>query len=340
MQSLEAVKEQKKEKQVTVSDIVKRPMMVNRFADVLGSQDKANQFLASLVSAVNGNYKLAKCNPMSVVACAMIAASLNLDINPNLGFASIVPYKHKFKDANGQWCEEQVPQFQMGWKGFVQLAMRTGKYRTMNVTEVYADEYDGYDPFKGELKYHLVTGGDRDNDRKENIVGYVFYFALVSGFEKMSYMSKAEAEAHARRFSMAYQYDLKNGTQSSTWTTAFDAMAEKTVTKLTLSKWGVLSTQMVEAQRSDQIAVNSSDGLDITDADYIDNPIIEQVEEQPKIDAPKQAEQPKAETKKESKAEKKSEKKEEAKAEGAPELTGGPESFEDSPFGDNGELTF
>ena len=138
---------------------------------------------------------------------------------------------------------------------------------------------------------------------------------------------------------MAYQYDLKNGTQSSTWTTAFDAMAEKTVTKLTLSKWGVLSTQMVEAQRSDQIAVNSSDGLEITDADYIDNPIIEQIEEQPKIDAPKQ-EQTKAEIKKESKAEKKSEKKEEAKAESAPELTGGPESFEDSPFDDNGELTF
>ena len=266
------------ESAVSVKTLAKRPDYVARFADVLGSQDKANQFLASVISAVNGNTNLQKCNPTDVLSCALIAASLNLDVNPNLGFASIVPYKKNWKDERGQWRELQIPQFQMGWKGFVQLAMRTGKYRTMNVTEVYRDEFDGFDPFKGELKYHIVSNGDRDNGKVENIVGYAFYFELVSGYSKMSYMSKEEARAHALRFSKAYQYDIENKKTTSPWSTSFDAMAEKTVVKNTLSKWGILSTQLITAAQADQASVKPSTSGDIGEFDYVDNDSIKEVE--------------------------------------------------------------
>ena len=262
-------------KAVTVGEIVKKPTMVNRFADVLGGQEKANQFLASLTSAVNGSTNLQKCSPMQTIGCAMIAASLNLDINPNLGFASIVPYKD---GKSGKY----IPQFQMGWKGFVQLAMRTGQYKTMNVTEVYEDEYDGYDPFKGELRFHIVSDGDRSNGRTDKIVGYCFYFELVTGFSKMTYMSKEDARNHAKRFSKAYQSDLKYGTTNSPWSTLFDAMAEKTIVKNTLSKWGILSTQMGLAQSADMASVTDGDTYDYLDEGDI---VIEQTEE-PNVEEP------------------------------------------------------
>lgn len=265
MQNIKAVQE-RQEDMITLA--VRKPALITRFAGVLGGYDKANQFLASLVSAVNGNTSLQRCDVLKLIGCAMQAASLNLDINPNLGFASIVPYKNK----DG----EQIPQFQIGWKGFVQLAMRTGKYRTMNVTEVYKDEFDSFDPFKGELRYHNVTDGDRDNDRRENIVGYAFYFELVSGYSKMAYMSKESITAHAKRHSKAYRNDLKNDSHDSLWSTeeGFDAMAKKTITKLTLSKWGVLSTQMIVATKTDQGTMNINDfddGGNARKVDYIDN---------------------------------------------------------------------
>ena len=249
---------------LSVNALAKQPKMVGRFAEVLGSQDKANQFLASLISAVNGNRALQECDPQRVIGCAMVAASLNLDINANLGFASIVPYKDK---RTGR----QIPQFQMGWKGIVQLAIRTNQYRTMQVTEVYADEFESYDPFKGELKYHTVSDGDRANGRIENIVGYAFYFELTTGFSKMSYMSKEDARAHALRFSKAYQYDVKNKTELSPWSTMFDSMAEKTIVKNTLSKWGILSTQLILAQQADQSSNAIREDGELGEFEYVDN---------------------------------------------------------------------
>lgn len=265
-------------KAITVQDIVRKPTMVTRFSEVLGGQDKANQFLASLISAVNGNSALAKCSPMKVIKCAMVAASLNLDVNPNLGLASIVPYNKKWKDDKGKWHEEQIPQFQMGWKGFVQLAIRTNQYKSMNVTEVYADEFESHDPYTGELKYHIVQNGDRANGRSENIVGYFFCFELTSGFVKKAYMSKEDALNHAKHYSRAFQNDLKYGTQTSPWSTMFDAMAEKTIVKNTLSKWGILSTQFATAQSSDDASF-SEDG-DLEYVDEADN-IVEIPEEKP-----------------------------------------------------------
>lgn len=304
------------QQQITVKSLAKSPKMVARFAEVLGNQDKANQFLASLISAVNGNANLRKCDPEKVIGCAMVAASLNLDINANLGFASIVPYQ----DKNGN----QIPQFQMGWKGIVQLAIRTNQYRTMQVTEVYADEFESYDPFKGELKYYMVDDGDRAAGRVENIVGYAFYFELVTGFSKMSYLSKEAAQAHAKRFSRAYQNDLKYKKQSSPWSTMFDAMAMKTVVKNTLSKWGILSTQLIMAQRADQATTQVSETGELGEFEYVDNeePEVGVSTAAPQMEEPAPAPAPEPEPVKAASAD-----------------PAGPESFEDSDF-DEAALPF
>ena len=309
--------------QITVRTLAKSPKIVSRFSEVLGNQDKANQFLASLISAVNGSKNLMACNPENVIGCAMVAASLNLDINANLGFASIVPYKDN-RTGN------QIPQFQIGWKGIVQLAIRTSQYRTMQVTEVYADEFDSYDPFKGDLKYHAVANGDRANSRTENIVGYAFYFELVSGFSKMTYMSKEAAKAHAQRFSKAYQADLKYGSQSSPWSTMFDEMAKKTIVKNTLSKWGILSTQLIMAQRADQSTTEMKDDGILGEFEYIDN------NDEPETGTPEKPNTatPASDPVPTPKPDKKVEQPAPAApaAEPEPEETAGPEAFDDAPF--------
>ena len=116
-----------------------------------------------------------------------------------------------------------------------------------------------------------MSGGDRDNDRKQNVVGYAFYFELTSGYSKMAYMSKEKARAHALRYSRAYQNDLKYKTTSSPWSTMFDEMACKTVVKLNISKWGVLSTQLAKASMADQSTTDMDEDGNVDEFEYIDN---------------------------------------------------------------------
>lgn len=223
---------------MTIKNMATSPAIVNRFKDVLGDKDKASQFLASVVSAVNRNNKLQSCDPKSVMASAMIAATLNLDINPSLGFAAIVPY-------NGQ------AQFQVMTKGFVQLALRTGQYKGMNVTEVYRDELVSEDIITGEVHIDPVANGDRANGRYENIAGYVAFFEFTNGFRKMVYWSMEKIMAHAKKFSKSWDQKASRFYPGSAWADHFEAMCRKTVLKSALSSWGILSTQMASAVESD-----------------------------------------------------------------------------------------
>lgn len=208
-----------------------------RFESML--KDKAAGFISSLLSVQASNKGLQTCDPMSIVQSAAIAASLDLPINPNLGFAHIVPYK-------------DVAQFQMGWRGFVQLAMRSGQYETMNVAEVY----------EGDLKKHNRITGDmefNDEQKSEKVVGYVSYFRLLNGFEKFLYMTEAQVISHGKRFSKSYDND------KSMWKKDFPAMAKKTAIKMLLSKWGILSIEMQKALTFDQAAVKADETPDYVD---------------------------------------------------------------------------
>lgn len=229
----------------SVESLLKMPGIRNRFEEMLGK--KAAGFMSSIISAVSTNSALKTCDPRSVVASAAVAASLDLPINPSLGFAHIVPYSGK-------------AQFQMGWKGFVQLGMRSGQYKSMNCSEVYEDELDTYNPITGEFKLKDQSEWkQRYNSQREKIVGFVSFFKLLNGFEMFLYMTKAQVEAHGREYSKSY------GRDSSPWKTKFDAMAKKTVMKLLLSKFGVLSIEMTKALQTDQAVVIDENRLEFAD---------------------------------------------------------------------------
>lgn len=214
-----------------IEQLLERVDVRKRFMDVLGAN--APGFISSIISATKGNPALNSCEAMSVVSSAAVAAALNLPINPSLGFAHIVPYKGK-------------AQFQLGWKGFVQLAIRTGQYRTMNAAEVYEGEL---------LRWNRITGEiELDPDKKtgDKVVGYVAFFRTLNGFEKYLYMTVEQVDAHARRYSQSYNQAW------SAWKTNFAAMAMKTVLKLLLSKYGILSIEMQKALRVDQAVVDET----------------------------------------------------------------------------------
>ncbi|SUP42426.1 recombinase RecT [Veillonella criceti] len=193
------------------SDDVKK-----RFNELLGN--KAPGFISSLLSVANNNKLLAKADPKTVIAAGAMAAALDLPVNQNLGYAYIVPYGNE-------------AQFQMGYKGYIQLAMRTGQYKTINACEVYEGEIRNTNRFTGEFEFGERTG--------DEIVGYMAYFKLINGFEKYIYMTMAEMQAHARKYSKTY----KGGTDK--WGIAdFHSMAIKTVLKRLISKYGILSIEM------------------------------------------------------------------------------------------------
>lgn len=231
----------------TLKALVNADVTKKKFQEMLGN--KAAGFLTSLMNTTNGNAQLQQADPNSILKAGAIAATLDLPIDPNLGFAYIVPYNNKGKNE---------AQFQMGYKGFVQLAIRTGQYKRINVTELYEGQFESYDPITDELKYNL------DNRLSDEITHYVAYFQTINGFEKYNVMSKEEIENHAKKFSKTYSY------KGSSWQTNFNTMAKKTVLKLLLSKFGILSIEMQTAQKADQAVIREFDKNNI-EVEYVDN---------------------------------------------------------------------
>ena len=231
----------------TLKALVNSDITKKKFQEMLGN--KAAGFLTSLINTTNGNAQLQQADPNSILKAGAIAATLDLPIDANLGFAYIVPYNNKGKNE---------AQFQMGYKGFVQLAIRTGQYKRINVTELYEGQFESYDPITDELKYNL------DNRLSDEITHYVAYFQTINGFEKYNVMSKEEIENHAKKFSKTYSY------KGSSWQTNFNTMAKKTVLKLLLSKFGILSIEMQTAQKADQAVIREFDKNNI-EVEYVDN---------------------------------------------------------------------
>ncbi len=240
---------------------------------VLGA--KAPQFTTSLLSIVGGNPQLQECTTSSLMNTAMKAASLDLPLDQNLGFAYAIAYDNskKRKNEKGEWVTDDKvmeAQFQIGYKGFIQLAIRSGQFKTINVRDVKEGEVTGEDFMSGTLRFKSLPAAERINAAT---IGYVAYFELNNGFYKMLYMTNEELLAHAAAFSASYKNDIegrkKYGTRhkdKSLWATNIDAMAKKTVLKLLLSKYAPMSIQMQDAIKSDQAVINA-DGSQR----YVDN---------------------------------------------------------------------
>ena len=218
----------------TIESWVESDTIKKKFQEVL---DKgAGAFVTSLLSLVKSTPQLAAADPKTVISAAMTAATLKLPINPNLGFAYIIPYKNE-------------AQFQMGWKGYVQLAMRTGQYKTINAAVVYEGQVEDIDFITGEII--------RGKKKSDKVVGYVAYFELVNGFKKTVYMSAEDMLRHATTFSKAYQYDKRSGKSASVWTTNFEAMGLKTVIKQLISKYGIMSIDMQGMALSEALSADN-----------------------------------------------------------------------------------
>jgi recombination protein RecT len=225
--------------QLTINQHFNSESVQRKFEKLLGQ--KSAGFISSVLQTVNNNKLLASADPATILNAAATAASLDLPINQSLGRAWIVPFK-------GQ------AQFQIGYKGFVELAQRTGQYRSINAIEIYENQYKGFNALTEEIDADFSVEG------KGAVVGYAAYFELLNGFKKTVFWSKDKVEQHAKRFSKSFG----NGP----WKTDFDAMAKKTVLKHTLSNWGILSIEMQTAQLADQ-AVIPEDGK----YQYVDNVI-------------------------------------------------------------------
>lgn len=232
-----------------ITQYIRQDEVRTRLNDLLGK--RAPQFITSLVAASNANKALNDCKPKSVVSAALIAASMDLPINQNLGFAYLIPYTLN----KGKKGEETVCQFQMGYKGFIQLAQRSGFYKTINASEVKEGEIVNFDRLSGEIDFQWIE--NQTEREKAPTVGFVAYFRLLNGFEKSLYMTVDELNAHAKKYSKNF---AKYG--SGLWNDDFDSMAKKTVLKLLISKFGPLNTLLQKAIQEDQTV----------DGEYDDNP--------------------------------------------------------------------
>lgn len=244
--------------QQSIGELMRSPGITAKIKDVLGNEKVAAGFISSVISVASGSKQLRAANPMTVVGAAMVAATLQLPIVPTIGLAYIVPYK-------GQ------AQFQISYKGLIELAERSGQFRNIIDEVVYEGQLIKKNRFSGEYIF------DEDAKTSDKVIGYMARFDLINGFSKTIFWTIDEVKAHAMKFSQAF----RNG-YDSPWRSDFDAMARKTVLKALFSKYAPKSIQMQNAiqydqsvvKASDSIAESSADAIEIEsfDTEYIDNP--------------------------------------------------------------------
>jgi recombination protein RecT len=217
--------------------------------NVLG--EKKQTFVSNMVALVSSNKALSECDPSTIMFSCLKATALGLAIDPSLGLAWVLPYRDNKNNTT-------VATFQLGAKAYTQLALRTAQYKKINVRDVREGEIVGEDFVSGEMQFKKL---EKDRE-KAPIVGYVAMFELINGFSKQLYMSIEEIDAHAKRFSQTYRkgYGLWADKDMR------PKMAEKTVLKLLLSKWGVLSVEMEQAIKSDSAVLGENNSVR-----YVDN---------------------------------------------------------------------
>lgn len=212
------------------------PSVQEQFKNAM--KDSAPLFVASIIDLFSQDKGLQRCSAPAIITECLKAAVLKLPISKSLGFAWVIPYDKSQKLPDGSWTKVAIPTFQIGYKGYIQLAMRTGQYRTINADVVYEGELGAVDKLTGFINFD----GERKSDKA---IGYFCHFALLNGFSKTLYMTTEQVHAHAKTKSPSYKQ------KGGVWETDFDSMALKTVIRLLLSKYGYLSVEMQSAMDSD-----------------------------------------------------------------------------------------
>jgi len=236
------------------SDAVKKNIV-----SVIGKEE-SQRFISSVVSAVQTNPQLAECTNSSILSAALIGHSLKLPQSPQLQMFYLVPFNNKKKDAKGNETTVKEAVFQLSYRGYLQLAMRSGQYKHIHACDIREGELKSFNPILEEYVFEAITDFEKRN--KAPVVGYYAYFEMNNGYRKELYWSKEQMEAHAKRYSQSY----RKGWSSSFWVSDFDAMALKTMIRQLVSKWGIMSVDMETAYQND-MAVQDENGNPV----YIDN---------------------------------------------------------------------
>ena len=239
-------------KEMTFSAYITASGMKNKINQIIGDEKNGSRFISSIISAVSTNPALAECENSSIVSGALLGEALKLSPSPQLGLYYLVPFNLKGRG--------MVAQFQLGYKGYIQLAIRSGQYKKLNVIAIKEGELIKYDPLNEELEVKLID--DELKREKAKTIGYYAMFEYTNGFRKSMYWSKEKMEKHALQYSRGYQ--AKKG--STFWERDFDSMAYKTMLRQLISKWGIMSIDMQNAYESD-MAVIHEDGS----KEYVDN---------------------------------------------------------------------
>lgn len=225
--------------------------------NTLGDPNRARRFVSSIVSAVSVNPALQECEAGTILSGALLGESLNLSPSPQLGQYYLVPFNNTKKG-----CKEA--QFQLGYKGYIQLAIRSGQYRKLNVLPVKAGELVRYDPILEEIEINLIE--DEVQREKAPTAGYYAMFEYINGFRKALYWSREKMEKHAQMYSKGY-----NAKKEYTfWEKDFDAMACKTMLRQLISKWGIMSIEMQEAVEKDMGVIQANGDVNFIDAENAD----------------------------------------------------------------------
>ena len=217
--------------------------------NALSDPKEIQKFTAAITSVVSTNPQIEECDASTILSAALCGHSLGLAPSPQLGQYYMVPFKDKKNNRT-------VATFVLGYKGYIQLAIRSGQYKKLNVLEIKEGELIDWDPLTENIKIKLIS--DETEREHAETIGYYAMFQYVNGFEKAIYWSKEKMKNHAVQYSPGYAYDLKNGKEYTFWSKNFDAMAKKTLLRQLISKWGVMSIEMQNAFTADNAVVDNS----------------------------------------------------------------------------------
>lgn len=247
-----AKKEQTAVQKKSFSEYIRQPKVMARFTKILGKNAEA--YVAAAIQLYNSDENLRECEPVTIITAVLQAACLRLPLQKSFGYAYIIPRVVSEKN-NGNWTKRKVATFQPGYRGQIQLVMRSGEVKNLHAGKVFEGQITGVNPLTG-----VIETGEKISDK---VVGYVANLELLNGFSKTIYMTVDEVKAHAREYSDGYKYDLKSGKGTSTWTKFFDEMACKTVLTKLLKTYAPISVEPMslafrEAINAEQVEVTKN----------------------------------------------------------------------------------
>lgn len=278
----------------TFSAYLSQEKVKNQINEMLGGKS-GQQFIAAIISAVSTNPSLAECDYSSIVSAALLGQALNLTPSPQLGQYYLLPFNKKIKLPGGETKTIKVAQFQIGYKGYIQLAIRSGYYKKLNVIAIKEGELIKYDPLNEEIDVNLIE----DDEVRENTktIGYYAMFEYQNGFRKTLYWTKKKMLSHANKYSQAFNSESYQKLQegkipekdlwkySSFWYKDFDGMAFKTMLRQLISKWGIMSVDMQEAYTKDMSTIDENGNYEyVENSEDVTEPIVIEEPEEKKTE--------------------------------------------------------